>query len=153
MVDSTLDISKLSKQFTQPVYFVEISFNNPLRFSTLKDSTLNGDQFIEGSVDVSIDKSGGSITLQNIDRQIIALAINEGLRNKKIKIWIEYEGTSKLLIDGLTTGGSISDSASIKFVRSQPKTIPNKRILPSEGFNHLIKPGEKIQEVTNTIGL
>lgn len=148
----TLDAqAAVSATVTKPGHLIQIEFAPPIRYSTLGDVTIFGQQWAGNrSVSVrSISDSGGSIQIGNIDDAFAAIVLSEGVADRRVRIWA-YDGEAVDDDDAVLVFDGVGDSADVdieKVVirlesqRASTLNSPRRFIGPSAGFNHLIAAG------------
>lgn len=144
---------------TTPAYLVEIEFSTVLRLSTRNDQSWGGYTWTGGRLGkvsgLSWDGKGqqtGALDLINTDLVYSALVLNEGVADRRVRVW-KFYGDNPATLDPVAVFDGVADAADIgpdavrlTLVGQNNKTLysPRRFIGPATGFNHLCPAGTKI---------
>lgn len=145
------------KPVTQPGFLMQAGFAFPIRYSSRRDVTFNGQTFIAANLKVGAIKqqANGAVTLQatvgNSDGAFGAVCLAEAPQEKAISIWKFYEGATGAADPFLYFSGAIDsvsfadDRSSVSLTLSSLNQgtlfIPRRRISADTGFNRLLPAG------------
>jgi hypothetical protein len=154
---STPTKNAIAAQLTQPGYLVHIGWAAPVRLSSRGDMTWNGNVYIAAGVMVSgLDWSGsaeqtGSILLNNAENLYSATALNEGVADVPIDVWL-YDGAATATSDPVQLFAGVGDSCSIlpqsvtikvTSTRTRSQFSPRAYITQDNGFS-IVPPEGRI---------
>lgn len=90
--------TEVIKQITTPFYIVEMYFEKTNRYSTRQQVRYAGSDFTSGFIQVMSVGIKAKISMDNSQNMAAALAFQDKVRDRKIKIWVAY-GTLTDLTD------------------------------------------------------
>ena len=154
-------VTEIAAAITRPGYLVEFGFSTPFRISSRGTTHFAGSIFIEWGFSVGNLSSGqGSITVLDPDRTMQAYLLNEGIADKRTRIWLFYGDViaptpiaawnPMLQFDGFVGRCRIdpnSNQVSMSLLSSSGVTeyVPRTRIIKENGFNWLPQAGKVIE--------
>lgn len=147
----------VSQTVTTPAYLVEIEFSVVLRLSTRGDQSWDGETWVGGRLGkisgLGWSGSGvgaGSLDIINTDLAFSALVLNEGVADRKCKVWMFYGDNpvdAQPVFDGVIDGADITPNhVKLTLVGENVKTMssPRRYIGQGTGFNHLRPAGTRM---------
>lgn len=151
-------IAETEKTVTTPAYLVEIGFSTILRLSSRNDQSWSGYTWTGGRLGrvsgLNWDGKGqqnGEIAIVNSDLAYSALVLNEGVADRRVRIW-KFYGDNPATLDPVAVFDGVADEASIgpdavrlTLVGENTRTLyaPRRFIGPATGFSHLCPAGTK----------
>lgn len=148
--------TELGLTITRPGYLVEIHYSTVLRLSTLGDISYGGYVWSAGDVRVAglgRNEQGGqgaTISIGNADLDFGAEWLNEGVADRRIRIYAVWAGASGEAVQEFV---GVGDDAELDGGRLAIRAIqdarrytysPRKFINPANGFNTLLPAGTKL---------
>lgn len=152
--------AQVASTITTPAWLVEIAFSMPLRLSSRGDQSWDGQAWTGGRLGkVALSESSGGLEIINTDLAAGALAMNEGVADRPVKVWAFYGDNPTDVIavfDGVGDGVEVGpDRIRITLQAENRRALfsPRRFIGPSAGFNRLIPAGTRISWGGQTITL
>jgi hypothetical protein len=145
---------------TTPAFLVEMDFSTTLRLSSRGDQAWNGYTWTGGRLfsvsGLKWDGKGqqsGALAIINSDLAYSALILNEGVADRRIRIW-KFYGDNPAASDPVEVFYGVGDESDlsdpdmvrISLVGDNTGTInaPVRFIGPGTGFNHITPAGTRI---------
>ncbi|MEG1971121.1 MAG: hypothetical protein RR101_13505 [Burkholderiaceae bacterium] len=149
--------SALGAPVTRPAFLVQIDFSTPRRWSTWANVMRGADWFyasdvrIEG-LQVEAGRVRGSLVVGNLDNVIGALVLNEGVSDRRIRVWGDDAGADTaadlvLLADAVGGAAQIAPAQVAIALRANTEFLVAPRLLvgPAAGINTLVPAGAVIK--------
>lgn len=137
----------------KPAWLLEIGFSEVVRLSSFDTITAFGESWIGAGFDLSgllVDAARveGSIRLPNTDNAYGALALGQGVSDKRIRVWGYDAGATatadfELLVDGVGAGVEINSDWVTIGVRSATEYVyaPRQRVNAAAGITYVLPAG------------
>jgi hypothetical protein len=137
----------------RPAVLVEIDFSTVRRWSSMGTVTWSGhtwtaqDLRVDGLL-VEALRVSGTVVLGNADGAAGALALEEGVQDKRVRIW-GFDAAATALADVVWLCDAVAATAQVseRDVRiglrhkGEFVTAPRAQVLPGNGFTHLLPSG------------
>lgn len=150
----------VAQTITTPAWLVEVDFSTPLRLSSRGDQSWGGYTWTGGRLGkVTLSASGGHMEIINTDLAAGALAMNEGVADRRVRAWAFYADNPSDVVavfDGVGDGVDIGpDRIRITLQTANLRSLfsPRRFIGASAGFNQLLPAGTRITWGGQTITL
>ena len=157
----------VTSDVTTPGYLVEISFSNIFAICSRTDVSFGGSSFIEygftiNGLSPTIDTSSieATIDINDPDRTVTSLVLNEGIEERRIRVWMYYGDVARyssidlnnpvLLFDGFGYKCEINPNSGIVSITVIPSSqlmsnTPRVRICKENGFLWLPADGQEFE--------
>lgn len=126
-------LAAIAAQFTQPGYFVQIDWSSITRLTSRSSRSWNGQFWVGGFVEVrSVTWSAdgtqdGTVILQNGTGAYGVVALDEGVADKRVQIWI-FDAAATATGDPVKIFDGVGDSCDIS-----PATVTVKLVSQRSG--------------------
>jgi hypothetical protein len=149
-------IAELALTVTRPGYLVSVGFSTPQYYSTLGTVTWDGHTWLGTSIKVDglqrTTKTGRDALLRfgDSDQAIAAIALNEGVTDRAIKIYSVYAGAPSDAVLELSGAGDAcevngdSTTISVAEFSTSRAMLPRRRVGKETGFNAMVPSGAGI---------
>ena len=152
-------VSLLDDTCTEPFFLVELGFSTPLRLSSGRTVSYDGEIFSSADVELarlSFDANmiaSGAIIVGNTDNAINYWVLHEGISGKPVKVWLTYMIDDTNFAEPVLVFDGIGDAVRIDHTKTEISIVnkflrvshsPRRRICAASGFNHLPAPGTRI---------
>jgi hypothetical protein len=147
-------LAELNLTLTRPGYLVSVAFSVPLYLSTLGDIVYDGKLWVGADVKVSglakneRGDASGSLSLGNAMLDYGALALNEGVADRAIRIWSVWAGAVEPVeeFNGVGDACEVGDRVTISLAGQGSRALysPRRFINGSTGFTTLLPAGAKV---------
>ncbi len=159
-------VELLKRTSTAPGYLIYIDFSPPIRLSTRGTVTYQGAVWNSANIAISgvsadsAPNQKATILIADYDAAMTAMLFNNSVADRQIIIYAfdgDVTDSHVEMIYGV--GGAVSGDAynnikiSVANLSSRTIFIPQKRIAPEFGFNHVPPNGMVIKTATGTITL
>jgi len=156
---SSPTLTALAQSLTLPGYLFYIGWATPIRLCSRSDLNWNGNVYISYSAEMTgIEWRGsaeqtGTLRLSNFGNAYSEKALNEGVADVSIKIWI-YDGAATATADPVPVFDGVGDSCeitpdaiTIKCISKRTRSLfaPRSYINQDSGFSIVPPEGKVIQ--------
>lgn len=160
--------TRVASRYTEPGYLVAIHYPTQIvRMSSRGTLSCQGETWVKQLLEISgLGSNGGGeakgeIRLGNLDNAMAALFMTEGVKGRRVQVWL-FDGDAPaddeivLVFDGSADAPRLAvDRAQVALVadRASVMTLPRGVISPAHGFTHQTASGTVFSWGTQTIRL